>query len=74
MRYRALLIDPKADHETRAVQEFSSSLKIVEDWATAILGKLDDPDKSVVIYETIEKPVRVLRFNGSALSVETKTT
>jgi hypothetical protein len=78
MKYRAVVIDPKADRETRAVQVFSTSLKPLEEWATAILNQHSDPDKSVVIYETIERPVRVLRVNngsvvnGSVVDVELK--
>lgn len=67
MKYRAVLIDPKATPETRAVQEFSSSLKILEDWGTAILAQHNDPDKSVMIYETIERPVRALHINGAVV-------
>jgi hypothetical protein len=43
----------------------------LEEWATAILSQHSDPDKSVVIYETIERPVRSFHLNnGSAVNVD----
>jgi len=60
MKYRALLIDPQANRETKPEQSISNSLKDLEQWAAKVLaGRASEV--SVVIYESYERVVREFR-------------
>ena len=60
-RFRAILIDPGNINQERPVQIFGNDRTEIDRWAAKVLSQAVSPDATVIIYQTVEQQVAMIR-------------